>query len=121
VPGPLFTFAAYLGTSMQLLPGWLGGVIALVAIFAPSFLLVAGVLPFWNRLSRNRPVRSALVAINAAVVGLLLAALYDPIWTSSVRSGVDFALVLLAFVALQLWKLPVWLLVPLFALGGWLP
>lgn len=121
VPGPLFTFAAYLGTSMQLLPGWLGGVIALVAIFTPSFLLVAGVLPFWNRLSRNRPVRSALVAINAAVVGLLLAALYDPIWTSSVRSGVDFALVLLAFVALQLWKLPVWLLVPLFALGGWLP
>lgn len=120
VPGPLFTFAAYLGTSMQLLPGWLGGVIALVAIFAPSFLLVAGVLPFWHRLGRNRPVRSALVAINAAVVGLLLAALYDPIWTSSVRSGVDFALVLLAFVALQLWKLPVWLLVPLFALGGWL-
>jgi chromate transport protein ChrA len=120
VPGPLFTFAAYLGTSMQLLPGWLGGVIALVAIFTPSFLLVAGVLPFWNRLNRNRPVRSALVAINAAVVGLLLAALYDPIWTSSVRSGVDFALVLLAFVALQLWKLPVWLLVPLFALGGWL-
>jgi chromate transporter len=118
VPGPLFTFAAYLGTSMQLLPGWLGGLIALVAIFTPSFLLVAGVLPFWNRLSRNRPVRSALVGINAAVVGLLLAALYDPIWTGTVHSGFDFALVLLAFVALQRWKLPVWLLVPLFALGG---
>lgn len=118
VPGPLFTFAAYLGTGMQLLPGWLGGLIALVAIFTPSFLLVAGVLPFWNRLSRNRPVRSALVGINAAVVGLLLAALYNPIWTGTVHSGFDFALVLLAFVALQRWKLPVWLLVPLFALGG---
>ncbi len=118
VPGPLFTFAAYLGTSMQLLPGWLGGLTALIAIFTPSFLLVAGILPFWSRLSRNRQVRSALTGINAAVVGLLLAALYDPIWTSSVRSGVDFALVLLAFAALQVWKLPVWLLVPLFALGG---
>ncbi|GAA0682523.1 chromate efflux transporter [Marinobacterium maritimum] len=121
VPGPLFTFAAYLGTSMQQLTGWLGGLTALVAIFTPSFLLVAGVLPFWNRLSRNRPIRSALTGINAAVVGLLLAALYDPIWTSSVHSGVDFALVLLAFAALQVWKLPVWLLVPLFALGGLVP
>ncbi|GAA0786579.1 chromate efflux transporter [Marinobacterium sediminicola] len=118
VPGPLFTFAAYLGTAMDSLPGWLGGLTALVAIFMPSFLLVAGVLPFWSQLSPNRPIRSALTGINAAVVGLLLAALYDPIWTSTVHSPVDFALVLLAFVALQVWRLPVWLLVPLFALGG---
>ncbi|PSL13462.1 chromate transporter [Marinobacterium halophilum] len=118
VPGPLFTFAAYLGTAMQPLPGWTGGLIALVAIFTPSFLLVAGVLPFWNLLRQNTHIRSALVGINAAVVGLLLAALYDPIWTSSVHSTLDFALVLLAFVALQVWKLPVWLLVPVFAFGG---
>lgn len=118
VPGPLFTFAAYLGTGMQQLPGWLGGLTALVAIFTPSFLLIAGILPFWNRLSHCKPARSALTGVNAAVVGLLLAALYDPIWTGSVQSGTDFALVMLAFVALQVWKLPVWLLVPLFALGG---
>lgn len=118
VPGPLFTFAAYLGAAMPHIPGWAGGLVALMAIFLPSFLLVAGVLPFWSRLSHNRRIRSALTGINAAVVGLLLAALYDPIWISSVRSANDFALVLLAFVALQVWKLPVWLLVPLFALGA---
>lgn len=118
VPGPLFTFAAYLGTSMQQLPGVAGGLIALVAIFTPSFLLVAGVLPFWNRLRHNPRVRNALTGINAAVVGLLLAALYDPIWTSTLVSATDFALVLLAFAALQVWKLPVWLLVSLYVLGG---
>lgn len=120
VPGPLFTFAAYLGTAMNTLPGWLGGVIALVAIFTPSFLLVAGVLPFWEQLRRRTGVRAALAGVNAAVVGLLLAALYSPIWTGTLHAPVHFALVLLAFAALQIWKLPVWLLVLLYALGGWL-
>lgn len=118
VPGPLFTFAAYLGTAMHPLPGWSGGFIALLAIFTPSFLLVAGVMPFWSRLRHNLRIRSALSGINAAVVGLLLSALYDPIWTGSILSTLDFAWVLLAFLALQVWKLPVWLLVPLSALGG---
>lgn len=120
VPGPLFTFAAYLGTAMNTLPGWLGGVIALVAIFTPSFLLVAGVLPFWEQLRRRTGVRAALAGVNAAVIGLLLAALYNPIWTGTLHAPVHFALVLLAFAALQIWKLPVWLLVLLYALGGWL-
>ncbi|MBA4502571.1 chromate efflux transporter [Marinobacterium marinum] len=120
VPGPLFTFAAYLGSSMQQWPGWQGGLIALIAIFTPSFLLVAGVLPFWDQLRRNRSIRAALTAVNAAVVGLLLAALYNPIWTGSVSSPTDFALVLIAVAALQVWKCPVWLLVPLFALGGFI-
>lgn len=118
LPGPLFTFAAYLGSTMQLLPGWLGGLIALVAIFTPSFLLVAGVLPFWTRLSRSPRLRAALAGINAAVVGLLLAALYDPIWTSSIHGPRDAALALLAFVALQSFRTPVWLLVPAYTLLG---
>ncbi|MBP0048059.1 chromate efflux transporter [Marinobacterium sp. AK62] len=120
VPGPLFTFAAYLGTTMTPMPGWPGGLIALLAIFLPSFLLVAGVLPFWDRLRRITAVRAALSGVNAAVVGLLLAALYDPIWTRTILSPTDFALALLAFFALQVWKVPVWILVPLFAGAGWI-
>ncbi len=118
VPGPLFTFAAYLGTAMNTLPGWLGGLIALVAIFTPSFLLVAGVLPFWDHLRRRTGVRAALAGVNAAVVGLLLAALYTPISTGTLHAPVHFALVLLAFAALHIWKLPVWLLVLVYAAGG---
>ncbi len=118
VPGPLFTFAAYLGTAMNTLPGWLGGMIALVAIFTPSFLLVAGVLPFWDHLRRRTGVRAALAGVNAAVVGLLLAALYTPISTGTLHAPVHFALVLLAFAALHIWKLPVWLLVLVYAVGG---
>ncbi len=118
VPGPLFTFAAYLGTAMNTLPGWLGGLIALVAIFTPSFLLVAGVLPFWDHLRRRTGVRAAFAGVNAAVVGLLLAALYTPISTGTLHAPVHFALVLLAFAALHIWKLPVWLLVLVYAVGG---
>jgi chromate transporter len=98
VPGPLFTFAAYLGAVMGPAPnGWLGGTICLAAIFAPSFLLVIGALPFWDDLRRYARMQSALRGINAAVVGLLLAALYDPVWTSAIRGGADFSLVLAAF------------------------
>ncbi len=120
VPGPLFTFAAYLGTVMETPPaGWAGGLICLSAIFAPSFLLVVGTLPYWNALRRLEAARRAMLGVNAAVVGLLLAALYDPVWTSGVRSAGDFVLALAAFALLASWKLPPWLVVILGALAGW--
>ncbi len=101
VPGPLFTFSAYLGTVMALPPnGWLGGLIALAAIFLPSVLLVIGALPLWNELRQAAWAQSALSGINAAVVGLLLAALYDPVWTSAIFTFADTAIALAAFVAL---------------------
>ena len=112
VPGPLFTFAAFLGASMTTAPtGWWGGLICLLAVFAPSFLLVAGALPFWETLRRNVRAQAALSGINAAVVGLLLAALYDPVWTSAIHTPQDFALAVLALLALVRWKLPPWLVV----------
>lgn len=121
VPGPLFSFAAYLGASMQSAPtGIWGAVIALVAIFLPAFLVLFAVLPFWQSLRQHRKVQAALMAVNAAVVGILLAALYQPIWSSSILSPVDFSLALLSFVALMFWKLPPWLLVLGAAVLGWL-
>jgi len=112
VPGPLFTFAAFLGASMNQAPtGWLGGLICLLAIFAPSFLLMVGALPFWEHLRRNLRTQAALLGINAAVVGLLLAALYQPVWTSAIHGPQDFGLALVALVALMFWKLPPWLVV----------
>jgi chromate transporter len=108
VPGPLFTFSAYLGTVMTVPPnGWVGGLICLVAIFLPSFLLVVGALPLWNGLSQAAWAQSALSGINAAVVGLLLAALYDPVWTSAIFTFADFAVALAAFVALMLRTPPI--------------
>lgn len=120
VPGPLFTFAAFLGASMQVGPsGWAGGMIALLAIFAPSFLLVTGILPFWERLRRSIRVQAALLGINAAVVGLLLAALYQPVWTSAIHRPEDFALAIVALLALMVWRLPPWLVVILGGLAAW--
>ena len=120
MPGPLFTFSAYLGTVMAAPPaGWAGGLICLAAIFVPSFLLVIGTLPYWNALSRLESARRAMLGVNAAVVGLLLAALYDPVWTSGVLSARDFVLALAAFVLLVSWKLPPWLVVVLGAAAGW--
>lgn len=119
VPGPLFTFAAYLGTVMGPIPnGVIGAAICLVAIFLPSFLLVVGVLPFWERLRHFQPLRRALLGVNAVVVGLLLAALYHPVWTSGVGGPSDFALVLLAFTLLAVWRLPAWLVVMATAAAG---
>ena len=112
VPGPLFTFAAYLGTVMGPTPnGWLGGLICVAAIFLPSFLLLIGALPFWDTLRRRSGVRSALRGVNAAVVGLLLAALYKPVWTSAIFGPADFAIGILAFVLLTFWAAPPWLVV----------
>jgi chromate transporter len=121
VPGPLFTFGAFLGTVMNGSPtGVAGGMICLVAIFASSFLLVVGAMPFWDKIRRVGAVQNALLGVNAAVVGLLLAALYDPVWTSAIRSAADFGLALAAFVLLVFWKTPAWLVVILTAIGGWL-
>lgn len=121
VPGPLFTFAAFLGASMDNAPsGWLGGIICLVAIFMPSFLLVMGALPFWESLRRNAQTQAALSSINAAVVGLLLAALYQPVWTSAIHEPKDFGMALIALVALIFWKLPAWLVVVGSGTAGWL-
>jgi len=120
VPGPLFTFAAYLGTVMTGEPnGVAGGIICLLAIFASSFLLVIGALPFWDSLRRVGAVQNALLGVNAVVVGLLLAALYNPVWTSAILSAADFGLALVAFTLLVFWKIPAWLVVILTALGGW--
>ena len=112
VPGPLFTFSSYLGAATGLLsPRWLGGVLALGAIFLPSFLLVVGVLPFWERLRGVTLIRRGLMGVNAAVVGLLLAAFYDPVWTGAIAGPEDFALAAGAFALLAFWKAPPWLVV----------
>jgi chromate transporter len=120
VPGPLFTFAAYLGAAMHEAPsGWLGGMICLTAIYLPSFLLLIGVLPFWDALRQRASVQSALKGVNAAVVGLLLAALYTPVWTSGILSSTDFAIGLAAVLLLMFWRAPPWLVVVLGAATAW--
>lgn len=115
VPGPLFTFAGYLGAMSG---GITGAIVATVAIFLPAFLLVAGALPFWNGLRNSPRVQGALIGINAAVVGILLAAFYVPIWTTAITAPVDFALALLLFILLVFWKLPPWVVVLAGALAG---
>jgi chromate transporter len=119
VPGPLFTFSAYLGTVMSPQPnGALGGLLALGAIFVPAFLLSIGPLPFWDVLRKIPAFQSVLRGVNAAVVGILLAALYDPVWTSAIFAPEDFALAAAALALLALWKWPPWLVVVLAAAGG---
>jgi chromate transporter len=119
VPGPLFTFAAYLGAVMHQPPtGWRGAGLALVAVFLPSFLLIVGTLPFWEVLRGRAGFQAALGGINAAVVGLLLAALYDPVWRSAIKDPADFALALVAFGLLMFWRMTPWLVVAITAAGG---
>jgi chromate transporter len=116
VPGPLFTFSAYLGTVMGPAPnGWLGALICLVAIFLPSFLLLIAALPYWDSLRRQPAVQSALRGVNAAVVGILLAALYNPVWTSAIFAPRDFAVGIVAFLMLAVWGVPPWVVVILGA------
>lgn len=115
VPGPLFTFAAYLGAVMN---GWQGGLLATFAIFLPAFLLILGTLPFWNSLRGNPKIKGALMGVNASVVGILISALYQPIWTSSILAPIDFALASILFSMLVFWKLPPWVIVLTGALGG---
>lgn len=117
VPGPLFTFASYLGSVSSGMPsGWLGAAIALVAVFLPSFLLIIGMLPFWESLRKYEAMQRAMLGINAAVVGLLLAAFYHPVWTSAILGVGDFILAAAGFMLLQLWKWPSWVVVLLSAL-----
>jgi chromate transporter len=112
VPGPLFTFSAYLGTVMGTAPhGWLGALICVVAIFLPSFLLLIAALPYWETLRRLPAMRAVLRGVNAAVVGLLLAALYHPVWTSAIEAPRDFAIGITGFLLLALWRVPPWLVV----------
>jgi chromate transporter len=119
VPGPLFTFAAYLGTVMNPPPnGFIGALICLAAIFLPSFLLVIGALPFWEELRRRASAQAALRGVNAAVVGLLLAALYQPVWVAGITNAADFALAIAAFLLLFMWQTPPWLVVILSAAAG---
>lgn len=119
VPGPLTTFAAYLGAVMGPAPnGWAGAVICLVAVFLPSFLLVIGALPFWETLRHRPALQAALRGVNAAVVGLLLAALYDPVWTAGILSARDFALAAATFLLLYMWQVSPWIVVILCAVGG---
>ncbi len=108
IPGPLFTFSSYLG---QVASGLTGAIVATIGIFLPSFLLLIGILPFWKSISQFKAVRAALIGVNASVVGILLAAFYDPIFTSAVADSVDFAVALVGFSLLQFWKKPAWLVV----------
>ncbi len=117
VPGPLFTFASYLGTVIAHVPG---AIIATVAVFLPSFLLIIAALPFLSTLRENHQFQSALMGVNATVVGLLIAAFYDPVLTSGIISGQDFFLGLLLFLLLVIWKLPAWSIVLIGIGAGYL-
>jgi chromate transporter len=118
MPGPLFTFAAYLGAVMQPTPnGVAGSAIALIAIFLPGVLLVYGMLPFWDELRSRQTMQAAMRGANAAVVGILGLALYNPIWTSAVLTPRDFAFALGGFLLLTVWKVPPWIVVVLLAAG----
>ena len=121
VPGPLFTFAAYLGAVMTgELSGWMGGLVLLITIFVPAFLLVVGALPFWEPLRQRDGIQRAMAGVNAAVVGVLAAALYDPVWTSAIHSRADFGLALAAFGLLVYGRKSPVLVVALAAMAGWL-
>jgi chromate transporter len=119
IPGPLFTFSAFLGASFEVGPGgvW-GGLLALLAIYVPSFLLVLGVLPYWERIRRVRAARAALLGANAVVVGLLLAAFYNPIWTAAGTDAGRVGFALVAFALLRFAKVPPWALVIACGLAG---
>jgi chromate transporter len=119
VPGPLFTFSAYLGAVVKPAPhGLPGAVLGLAAIFLPGLLILMGTLPFWESFRRRAAAQAAMRGVNAAVVGLLGAALYNPVWTSSVRRPADFAVALVGFVLLTVWRAPPLVVVVLCALAG---
>ncbi|WP_334420309.1 chromate efflux transporter [Bradyrhizobium sp. AZCC 1588] len=119
VPGPLFTFAAYLGAVAEPAPNGLAGAsIALIALSLPGLLLVYGMLPFWDALRLRPKAQAAMRGTNAAVVGILGAALYNPVWTSAVLTPRDFAVALAGFLLLTVWKLPPWIVVVILATAG---
>ncbi|HEU5080328.1 MAG TPA: chromate efflux transporter [Opitutaceae bacterium] len=119
VPGPLFTFSAYLGTVIHGgTQAWLGGVLCLFAIFLPAWMLIGGALPFWQILRSRTWTQASLRGANAAVVGVLLAALYNPVWTGAVTGARDVAAAIVAFALLEIWRVPAWLVVVLTAVAG---
>ena len=119
VPGPLFTFAAYLGTVVGPSPhGIAGAVLGLIAIFLPGMLILVGTLPFWDAFRRRQAAQAAMRGVNAAVVGLLGAALYNPVWTAAVKTPADVAIALVGFALLAAWRAPPLLVVCVSALGG---
>ncbi len=119
VPGPLFTFAAYLGTVVGPSPhGLAGASLGLIGIFLPGVLILMGALPFWETFRKRAGARAMMRGVNAAVVGLLGAALYNPVWTSSVRTPGDFGIVLVGFVLLTVWRVPPLIVVIVSALGA---
>jgi chromate transporter len=119
VPGPLFTFAAYLGVVMKPTPnGIAGAVVSLIAIFLPGILVLIGTLPFWEAFRKRARAQAAMRGVNAAVVGLLGAALYNPVWTNAVKAPEDFGLALVGFVLLTVWRAPPLIVVAVSALGG---
>ncbi|MBO9668339.1 MAG: chromate efflux transporter [Bdellovibrio sp.] len=119
VPGPLFTFTAYLGAISNVPPnGWMGAILCLSAAFLPAFLLILGALPFWENLRKFKKMRFAMLGINAAVVGILLAAFYHPVWTSGILNAKDFSLALVGFALLTFWRTPSWAVVVFSALLG---
>ncbi len=121
VPGPLFTFAAYLGTVVNVVPnGVPGAVLGLVGIFLPGVLILIGTLPFWDAFRKRADAQAIMRGVNAAVVGLLGAALYNPVWTTSVKTGGDFGIALVGFVLLTVWRAPPLIVVAVSALGGML-
>ncbi len=120
VPGPLFTFAAYLGAVANgPLHGWIGGLVLLATLFLPAVLVLVGALPFWEGLRRRAGIQTTMAGINAGVVGILLSALYDPVWTNAIRGKADFGLALAAFGLLTAGRAPPALVVLLAGLAGW--
>jgi chromate transporter len=115
VPGPLFTFAAYIGAVIN---GWQGGLLATFAVFLPAFLLIVGALPFWDILRHNPKIQGALMGVNAAVVGILISAFYMPIWINSILEPIDFIFAAILFSMLAYWKFPPWIVVVIGAGGG---
>ncbi len=112
IPGPLFAFSAYVGAASSKSPnGWIGAFICLIASFLPSFLIVVGVLPFWEKIRKIPKIRQSMLGLNASVVGILLAALYHPVWTSAIFTLKDFALALIGFLFLEIWKFQSWMIV----------
>jgi len=118
LPGPLFSFAAFLGSVASPAPGLVGGIVALLAIFLPGVLILAGALPFWDRFRRKEWAQATMRGINAAVVGLLAVALFDPLWTTAVHGHADFGVALTCFVLLVSWRAPPLIIVVLGALSG---
>jgi chromate transporter len=118
VPGPLFTFAAYLGAVVSPSHGLAGAALGLIAIFLPGMLILVGTLPFWESFRKRAEAQAIMRGVNATVVGLLAAALYNPVWTSSVKTPGDFGIALVGFVLLTVWRAPPLVIVVISALGG---